>query len=168
MAGCTGKQGPVGPKGDQGPQGPAGTTGPTGPAGAANIESSIIKVASSDFSTQNSNTTEAIYNEPNITSGIVDSGFVYSYVSADQGKSWINLPYTDYQNGYSNTLNFAFQQNQFALFIYSNESNNNAAHAALYDGDWIKVITVPKSQASAVSGINPKNYSDMMIAIGNK
>lgn len=172
FSGCTGKQGPVGPKGDQGltgqqgPQGPKGPQGPPGSSGAANINSTVFKIAGTDFISTNSTSSEADYSLQAITSGIVDSGLVYTYFSTTQGTTWVHLPYTYYENSYSVTLNFAYKPNNIILFINSNEANNNTAHAAYFDGDWVKVITIPKAQSSVVSGINPENYEQMMQALG--
>lgn len=163
--------GSTGPAGATGPQGPAGPTGSQGPSGNSNISTNIIKVATSDFSASNSYVTEADYSESVMTAGIVDSGLVFAYASQDQGTHWTALPLS-YEGTSSSgtsltvTLNFGFYPGYFALVIVSTEANNNTAHAALFDGYWVKFVILPKTASSMIKGIDTNNYIMMMKAIG--
>ena len=93
MTGLTACQGPVGPAGPAGPMGPQGLKGDPGDDGFSNISVRKIVIDRSDY-TAYWGGQYARYNMPEITSDVVEDGFVLAYrrYYDDSSYPWEGLP----------------------------------------------------------------------------
>jgi Collagen triple helix repeat (20 copies) len=178
-AGITGAQGPKGDKGATGASGTNGTDGATGtqgPAGTANVIYSNW-FTNDEFSMSWADTTipstlsespeiieRAIKNAPDITSGILDSGVVLSYVRGQVLISPQLLPWifgfndVDTGNPMYCQLNLVPQAGGILYYI-SNQTTHDATGLSPGTGFEYRYIIIPGGVLAGGRKINPKTMS---------
>jgi hypothetical protein len=178
---CT-KEGPAGPagatgsKGDKGDTGPAGAGGAQGPAGTANVvysnwftndelsqpwaDSIIDGINTITGSTET--ITRAIKYAPDVTSGILDSGIVLSYVRSQILISPQLLPWLfsfDNEGTWTYCQMNLVPQAGGIIYYISDQTTHNATNLSPGTGFEYRYIIIPGGVLAGGRKINPKTMS---------
>jgi len=142
MFSCTkeGKQGPAGPAGAN------GINGNDGINGNANVSSATY---TGNWINQGGGEWDVTLNIPTITSTVLNSGSINTYLSADGGQSWIALP--TYANPVSMLVVY-----QVSTVGIAAVGGTSAPTATLF-----KVVIIPSSARIANPNIDYTNYYEV-------
>lgn len=130
------------------------------------VYSSTITVRSGDFHSENEYITVAAYGWSNLDEYMVDNGLVLGYLRLEGSTAWHALPFAvPFENDMIN-LRYSFDIEDFSLILEGEVAGNNAANAALFDGDVLRIIAIPPDQIIRGKGFDYRDYHQVVSFYG--
>lgn len=139
-----------------GEQGPAGPQGPAGANGNANVTSYYVNTTSANWTCSGLCYTDV--NFPQITQSILNSGLVCVFMQSTSSTGvWLNMPWTEFNTGYSSNYNFNYSLGSMRIF----KQDSDLVTPSNPGVRTFKVIIIPSSQREANPDVNWNNLAEI-------
>ncbi|MEO1022303.1 MAG: hypothetical protein AAFW89_07140 [Bacteroidota bacterium] len=122
------------------------------------VYSATIQLRNSDFVDADEFVSIAEFGWDNLDIPTVDEGVVLGYLQFNGETSWHSLPMNvPFENDLV-TLRYNFDERIFNLILEGEVAGNNAMNVDLFNGDILRIVSIPPSQQIRGKGLDYTDY----------